>query len=177
MENGLYLKLPCLAKSGAPVQPKVILGGFNGDKYSTAKSLIITFVVNNHKNENENKKAEAWEKAFIDYMKYWEKEEAPALNLSVAYSSERSIQDEISRASESDVATILISYLLMFLYIAIGLGQFKSCARILVRLKCFYVFVCIVVGFASMRVFLLIMNFIVLIFRLMQKSQLVLLVL
>ena len=127
-----YLKLPCLAKSGVPVQPNLVFGGFHGTDYTTAKSLIISFIVKNHKNEEDNKKAEAWEKAFIDYLNHWEKDIGPKLNLTVAYSSERSIQDEISRASESDVYTILISYCLMFLYIAIGLGQFKSFSRILV---------------------------------------------
>ena len=134
MSNNEYLKQPCLAKSGAPVEPKVALGGFDGDDYTNSKSLIITFVVNNHKNKEHNKKAEAWEKEFISFMKNWTKNEAPGLNLSAAFSSERSIQDEISRASESDVYTILISYCLMFLYIAVGLGQFRSCNRILVSI-------------------------------------------
>ena len=60
---------------------------------------------------------------------------APTLNLSIAFTSERSIQDEISRSSEADVVTILLSYCLMFAYIAVGLGQFKSVSRILVSIR------------------------------------------
>jgi len=132
MSNGEYLKLPCMGKFGGPVNPKLALGGFDGDDYTSATTLIITFVVNNHKNEAANKKAEAWEKVFIDFMKDFTSNETLTQNLSIAFTSERSIQDEISRASESDVMTVAISYCLMFLYIAVGLGQFKSLERILV---------------------------------------------
>lgn len=135
MSNGGYLKLPCMGKFGGPVSPELVLGGFKGDDYTTATTFIITFVVNNHKNEADNKKAEAWEKVFIDYMKDWAEKEAPGLNLTASFSSERSIQDEISRASESDVYTVLISYCLMFLYITVGLGQFRSLERILIDAK------------------------------------------
>jgi len=55
--------------------------------------------------------------------------------LTIAFTSERSIQDEISRASESDVMTIVISYCLMFVYIAIGLGQFRSLSRMMIDAK------------------------------------------
>ena len=118
---------------GAPVPPTLVLGGYDGDNYIGAKSLIISFVVNNHKDESKNKKAEAWEKAFIDYLTLLQKDDDfKKLNLSIAFSSERSIQDEINRSSEADILTILLSYVLMFTYIAIGLGQFKSIPRILV---------------------------------------------
>lgn len=46
-------------------------------------------------------------------------------NMTVSFSSERSIQDEINRESQSDVGTILISYTVMFVYIAFALGQYK----------------------------------------------------
>ena len=54
--------------------------------------------------------------------------------LSVAYSAERSIEDELDRTSESDVSTIAISYCIMFAYIAIALGQARSFSRLLVCL-------------------------------------------
>ena len=132
MSNGQFMKLPCMSKFGAPVPPKLVLGGFERDNYEQAQALIITFVVKNHDNEEDNKKAEAWEKEFINYLKNWEKN-GSRLNLTVAFSSERSIQDEIDRASKGDVLTIVFSYLFMFAYISVGLGQFRSVSRILVR--------------------------------------------
>ena len=132
MSNGQFMKLPCMSKFGAPVPPKLVLGGFERDNYEQAQALIITFVVKNHDNEEDNKKAEAWEKEFINYLKNWEKD-GSRLNLSVAFSNERSIQDEIDRASKGDVFTIVFSYLFMFAYISLGLGQFRSVSRIMVR--------------------------------------------
>ena len=61
----------------------------------------------------------SWTKTKPDYM-------------DVAYTSERSIEDELDRASHSDVATILISYIIMFAYIAIALGQVRTWSRVLV---------------------------------------------
>lgn len=126
------MKLPCMSKFGAPVPPELVLGGFDGDNYEQAQALILTFVVKNHDNEEDNKKAEAWEKEFINYLKKWQKN-GSRLNLTVAFSSGRSMQDEINRASKGDVVTIVLSYLFMFAYIALGLGEFRSVYRIMVR--------------------------------------------
>lgn len=57
---------------------------------------------------------------YIAYMKNYN-----ATNVVVSFSAERSIQDEINRQSQSDVPTILISYMVMFIYIAFALGQYK----------------------------------------------------
>lgn len=64
-------------------------------------------------------------------MKNWTTKEKPAY-MDMAFTSERSIEDELNRESESDVLTILVSYVIMFAYIAISLGQIKSCSRLLV---------------------------------------------
>ena len=45
---------------------------------------------------------------------------------------QRSIIDEINRESETDVITIIISYLLMFVYITIFLGHVRSVKTICV---------------------------------------------
>lgn len=133
--NGEFMKLPCMSAFGAPVPPKLVLGGYDDDDITNAKSLIITFTIRNHNDDTLNSKAIAWEKEYIAFLKKWEQEIAPALNLSIAYSAEYSMQDEIRRASESDVSTVLLSYTLMFLYIAVSLGQYKSPSRIIVDAK------------------------------------------
>lgn len=53
-------------------------------------------------------------------------------NLTISFSAERSIEDEINRESNSDVHTVVISYAVMFVYISIALGHIKSVARVLV---------------------------------------------
>lgn len=57
-------------------------------------------------------------------MKNWTKVSKPSY-MDVAYSSERSVEDELNRESHSDISTIVISYLVMFIYIVFTLGRRK----------------------------------------------------
>lgn len=52
--------------------------------------------------------------------------------MDMAYSSERSIEDEIERLSFSEIRTVVISYLIMFLYISVALGRIFSCKDLMV---------------------------------------------
>ncbi|VVC88611.1 unnamed protein product [Leptidea sinapis] len=77
---------------------------------------------------DELKPALEWEEEFIEFMKKYTEEEMPEW-MDIAYTSERSIEDELDRGSHSDVSTILVSYFIMFAYIAIALGRFTTCAH------------------------------------------------
>lgn len=122
----------CLGTYGGPVFPWTALGGYDSTNYQNATALVITFVVNNYLDETMNKKAEAWEQQFLTFLKNYTSNNP---NVSIAYSAERSVEDEIDRESNSDIVTILISYLLMFAYSTIMLGQFISVDRILIDSK------------------------------------------
>lgn len=113
--------------------PNLAFGGFEGTAYQNASTLIITFVVKNHKNTTKLKKAMAWEKAFIEFMKDYTKDPKNG-NLTISFTAERAIQDELNRESATDIYTILVSYLIMFAYITVALGQLdcKDCSRLLV---------------------------------------------
>ncbi|MEQ2173802.1 hypothetical protein GOODEAATRI_001206, partial [Goodea atripinnis] len=67
---------------------------------------------------------------FIRFMKNFSNP-----NLTVAFSAERSIEDEIDRESNSDISTIVISYAIMFIYISLALGHIHSFRRLLVDSK------------------------------------------
>jgi len=116
------LNMGCLGEEGAPSFPWVVLGGYDETNYKNSTAFVITFVVNNHLAAEDNGKAQAWEAEFIQFMKNYNNE-----NMSIAFSSERSIEDELERESNSDIWTILLSYLLMFAYISVAIGQFHSC--------------------------------------------------
>lgn len=113
------------------MNPNIALGGFDGTAYENATTMIITFVVNNYQEKSKLAKAMAWEKAFLKYMKDYVRNSSNA-NLTISFSAERAIQDELDRESNTDIITIFVSYMIMFLYITVALGQFKSCSRILV---------------------------------------------
>ena len=130
------LNEPCLGAYGGPVNPNIALGGFNGTAYENATTMIITFIVNNYQDKSKLKKAMAWEKAFLEYMKEYVQNSSNR-NLTISFSAERAIQDELERESDTDIITIFVSYMIMFLYITVALGQFKSCSRILVSKEFF----------------------------------------
>ncbi|CAL8345138.1 unnamed protein product [Merluccius merluccius] len=122
---------PCMGTFGGPVFPWLALGGYDGTNYNNATALVITFPVNNYLNDTTRVgKAKAWEQEFIRFMKSYDNP-----NLTVSFSSERSIEDEIDRESENDVSTILVSYIIMFVYISLALGHIQSCRRLLVDSK------------------------------------------
>ncbi|XP_073961835.1 NPC intracellular cholesterol transporter 1-like isoform X2 [Choristoneura fumiferana] len=125
----------CRAKYGGPVLPAVALGGFPApDQYFNASALILTILVNNKHDKDKLGPALEWEKEFIAFMKNYTENEMPKY-MDIAYTSERSIEDELLRESQSDVSTILVSYFIMFAYIAISLGRFTTCSRLLIDSK------------------------------------------
>ena len=134
--NDVKLNEPCLGAYGGPVNPNIALGGFNGTAYENATTMIITFVVNNYQDKRKLGKAMAWEKAFLEYMKEYVQNSSNG-NLTISFTAERAIQDELDRESDTDIITIFVSYMIMFLYITVALGQFKSCSRILVSKEFF----------------------------------------
>ncbi|KAG5542769.1 hypothetical protein RHGRI_015771 [Rhododendron griersonianum] len=90
-----------------------------------ASAFIITYPVNNDV-DSESKvsmRAVAWERAFIQLAKEELLPMVQSKNLTLAFSSESSIEDELKRESTADAITISISYLVMFAYISLTLGD------------------------------------------------------
>lgn len=52
--------------------------------------------------------------------------------LDIAFKAERSIEDELDRQSQSDIVTVAVSYLIMFIYILLALGDINHPQTILV---------------------------------------------
>ncbi|XP_071347267.1 NPC intracellular cholesterol transporter 1 [Trachinotus anak] len=122
---------PCLGTFGGPVFPWLALGGYDGTNYNNATALVITFPLNNYLNDTVRlEKALAWEKKFIEFMKTFKNP-----NLTIAFSAERSVEDEIDRESNSDISTIVLSYAIMFIYISLALGHIHSFRRVMVDSK------------------------------------------
>lgn len=63
--------------------------------------------------------------SFLDFMEKWNQNGRPKF-MDVAWSTEKSIQDELDRTSKAEVLTVVISYLVMFVYVALALGKFKA---------------------------------------------------
>ncbi|XP_013101655.2 NPC intracellular cholesterol transporter 1 isoform X3 [Stomoxys calcitrans] len=132
----------CLAPYGGPVDPAIGLGGFlkQGEqlgpntKYERANAIILTFLVKNHHDKHKLTAALEWEERYVDYMLNYTKTRM-SKHMDIAFTSERSIEDELNRGSQSDVLTILVSYLIMFAYIAISLGHVQEVGRAFIDSK------------------------------------------
>ncbi|XP_078448414.1 uncharacterized protein LOC144716987 isoform X2 [Wolffia australiana] len=129
----------CLSAFGAPLDPFTVLGGFSGKNFSEATSFVITYPVNNaiDKTGNENGKSLAWESAFIRLVKDEILPMVKMRNLSISFSSESSVQEELKRESTADVITIMISYIVMFTYISFALGGVPHSFSIFISSKVF----------------------------------------
>ncbi|PIA46753.1 hypothetical protein AQUCO_01500358v1 [Aquilegia coerulea] len=115
----------CMTAFKGPLDPTTALGGFSANNYSEASAFVVTYPVNNNVDQTSsgNGKAVAWEKAFIRLAKEELMPMAQSHNLTLSFSSESSIQEELKRESTADVITILISYIVMFAYISLTLGD------------------------------------------------------
>ncbi|XP_050366394.1 uncharacterized protein LOC126784899 isoform X2 [Argentina anserina] len=115
----------CLSAFQAPLDPSTALGGYSGNNFSEASAFVVTYPVNNAIDDvgNENGKALAWEKAFIQLAKEELLPMVLSQNLTLSFSAESSIEEELKRESTADVITIIVSYLVMFLYISLTLGD------------------------------------------------------
>jgi len=112
----------CRDDIGSPVQLPVVLGGYNNTDYLAATTLFVTYLLNNYQDPNLAAPAMAWE---MELMHYLDSQPLDKAELNLVYSTERSITDELSRETTTDIPTVIISYSAMFLYVSLALGEFR----------------------------------------------------
>jgi len=100
--------------------------------FGKASTVIITYFVKDHIDKEKNKNALDWEKRFVAFMQEYASKEKTQEHMDVAFTTARSIEDEIEKASRGEMKTIIISYLVMFFYISINLRENYSIARMFV---------------------------------------------
>ncbi|GLI64747.1 hypothetical protein VaNZ11_008114, partial [Volvox africanus] len=119
----------CRSAFNAPMDPHVVLGGFPvGQEFRSysagATAFVTTFPVSS--SPSLRAAALAWERAFVHLATARLGPLAEAANMSLSFSTERSVQDELSRESRADAGTVAASYGIMLLYIAVALGSFPA---------------------------------------------------
>ena len=117
---------------------KTYVGGFpdnaseSPELYAESRAMVSTALVLNYYDPDMNRMAIAWERTFIERMK----EEAKTNQFfDISFMAETSIQDEIERESKGDILPALLSYLLMLIYVTIGLGNWRFTKRFWVKAK------------------------------------------
>jgi Niemann-Pick C1 protein len=123
----------CRADYGAPVDPRVVLGGFPERRSlfrnytADATSFVVTYPIDP---SPENLPAAlAWERAFLELAQGKLSEIARERNLTLSFSAQRSVQDELRRESTADAGVVLSSYGVMLMYIAFAMGAVPADPR------------------------------------------------
>ncbi|KAB2626246.1 Niemann-Pick C1 protein-like [Pyrus ussuriensis x Pyrus communis] len=134
----------CMIVFKGPLDPSTALGAFSGKNYSEASAFLVTYPVNNalSNDRNEIERAVAWEKAFLELARDELLQKVQPRNLTLSFSSESSVEEELKRESTADAITILISYLVMFAYISLTLGDSP-------RLSSFYISCKVLLGLSG----------------------------
>ncbi|XP_030379061.1 NPC intracellular cholesterol transporter 1 homolog 1b [Scaptodrosophila lebanonensis] len=118
----------CFGTYGGPIEPGIAVGGMpkvsagEDPDYLLATGLVLTFLGRNQNDPSKLENNLEWELKFINFLKSYTSD-----RLDIAFSAERSIQDAIVELSEGEVGTVVISYVVMFVYVAIALGRIRSC--------------------------------------------------
>lgn len=123
-----FLSFGCMATWGGGAEPEIVFGGFEGDDILTADTLLINFPINNFLLEEQLIPVLEWERKFIDLLLAYEASPDKPDFVEVFFGAERSIEDEIQRVSQAEAIPIAISYVLMFIYVTIALGNIRRCS-------------------------------------------------
>jgi len=118
----------CLPEFQQPLKPDIILGGFEGEDYLDAKAFIITYVIQNSVDSSIKERAHEWELRYLEFMDdlvHNRVKDIRTEDLRISYSSEASLEIELNKSSNTDIRTVVLSYLAMFLYASLALGRFQ----------------------------------------------------
>ncbi|CAG8482510.1 2350_t:CDS:2 [Acaulospora colombiana] len=119
----------CLPDFQQPLKPEMILGGFEGQDYLSTKAFVLTFVLNNYVNDKKVGMAEEWEKSLREYLSdviEGKNDEVNVTQLRISFSTESSLEIELNKSTNTDVLTIIVSYIVMFLYASLALGNMAT---------------------------------------------------
>ena len=129
----------CRPEYGQPLEPQMLLGGFNDD-VAEARAITVTWVV---KNAPEGSDAVAraidWEIVLRDRLLEVQQEAADR-GLRLSFNTEISLEQELNKSTNTDAKIVIISYIVMFVYACMALGTplkhiFRNPAVLLVESK------------------------------------------
>ena len=118
----------CLPDFQQPLGPQYVLGGVpvDGDgrkRYLEAEALVFTYVVSDSLDPAKQAVTMEWERALREYLWNLSLEVPVHAGLEMSFSTGVSLEEEINKSTNTDIKTVVLSYLAMFFYIAITLGS------------------------------------------------------
>ncbi|EQC31057.1 hypothetical protein SDRG_11243 [Saprolegnia diclina VS20] len=122
---------PCMDQNGVPVMRDVVFGGLStdschknpdpcGDPTPRATALIVTFLLTNDMHPAAQARAKAWEEqVFLHVASTY----VSKVGLVVESMAQRSVEDALTVETQQNAFIVVLSYLLMFVYVAMALGK------------------------------------------------------
>ena len=146
LERCIKEPVVCLPKFQQPIDPNLVFGRTKSDEseYTTAEeditalvsesphspqyylntsTLVITWVVRNGESPIYKQRVSDWEKLIEEFFSTLITEEADSRGLRISYNLESSLERELAKSGRSDVFIVAISYILMFAYVSLSLGD------------------------------------------------------
>jgi Niemann-Pick C1 protein len=116
--------LECLPPFMDPLLPGRILGGYHGvENVTHAKALTVTWVVNNAQpGTKQESRAQEWETSLKHELLIY-KQAAASRGLRLSFNTERSLEEELNKSTNTDAKIVAISYVVMFVYASLALGS------------------------------------------------------
>ncbi|ETV65301.1 hypothetical protein, variant 1 [Aphanomyces astaci] len=126
---------PCMDQNGIPVMRDVVFGGLAtdtchlnpdpcGDSTPRASALIVTFLLNNPQNTTFLAHAKAWEAQVFLNTSF----SSPS-GLVVERMAQRSVEDALTVETQQNAFVVVLSYGVMFVYVALALGNARDPVR------------------------------------------------
>ncbi|KAI9659604.1 MAG: hypothetical protein M1831_003685 [Alyxoria varia] len=123
----------CLPDFGLPLNPKLVLGGWEDDPRE-AKAMVVTWVVNNDvEGTVQLAQAMEWEAMMKAFLLNDVKPQAEERGLRLSFTTESSLEEELNDTSNTDANIVIVSYVIMFLYASLALGSTTLAVRQVLR--------------------------------------------
>ncbi|KAI0320606.1 multidrug efflux transporter AcrB transmembrane domain-containing protein [Amylostereum chailletii] len=115
----------CLPDFQQPLTPKYVLGGVPGNstEYLKAQALVVTIVVSDSLDAEVQARAMEWERELRGYLSALQDRIATEAGLQISFSTGVSLEEELNKSTNTDVTIVVLSYLAMFLYVSLTLGN------------------------------------------------------
>ncbi|KAI5247724.1 multidrug efflux transporter AcrB transmembrane domain-containing protein [Aureobasidium subglaciale] len=111
----------CLPDFQQPLNPRYLFGGYNKSVIDST-AMVVTWAVTNHAEDTfELERAMDWEDSLKGLL-LTVQEEASERGLRLSFNTEISLEQELSKSTNTDAKIVAISYLIMFMYASIALG-------------------------------------------------------
>ncbi|KAF9697635.1 hypothetical protein EKO04_004505 [Ascochyta lentis] len=122
----------CLPEFQQPLDPHLLFGGVN-QSVLDAQALVVTWVVKNHaEGTPELQRAMDFEDEMKNYLKLVQ-DDAKSRGLRLSFNTEVSLEQELSKSTNTDAKIVVVSYIVMFLYASLALGSTTLTVRSVLR--------------------------------------------